>query len=256
MSQNFSDPNNIVNCSAVVLFQKAGVTDRFIDFGNMTQVSAVSGVKSMEAFFSLNGFQQLAKKVVTSVAPVFTITCDEFPIQNLQLLYGASANKAAVLQTVSASATVTVPNIAPFDVVRIPVENPGITSITVGGTPAVLGVDYDLAGGGLKASSVRFRSGSTLVVGSTPAVITYSTPALTATAFPRIWKNDTFNQMNISGYAEITLTDAFSTLFDHRITGNCFLSPAKYPDYKPDGFASCEFTLSMVGPGNVYAVET
>jgi hypothetical protein len=254
MSQNFSDPNNIVNCSAVVLFQKAGITDRFIDFGNMTQVSAVSGVKSMEAFFSLNGFLQLAKKVVTSVSPVFTITCDEFPIQNLQILYGSSGTKAAVLQTLNASQTLTVTNPAPFDVVRIPVENPTIISITITAVPLVLGVDYDLVGGGTKASAVRFRSGG-LALGASSAIITYSTPALTATAFPRIWKNDTFNQMNISGYAEITLTDAFSTLFDHRITGNCFLSPNKYPDYKPDGFASCDFTLSMVGAGNVYQVE-
>lgn len=257
MSQNFSDSENIINTSAVVLFQKAGVTDRFIDFGNITNVTAVSGIKSMEAYFSVNGLNQLAKKVVTSVAPVFTITCDEFPIQNLQLLYGASSTtpKAAVLQTLSASNTLTVTNAAPYDVVRIPVENPTIISITISATPLVAGVDYDLVGGGLKASAVRFRSGSTLVTGAASAIITYSTPALTATAFPRIWKDDTFNQMNISGYTEITFTDAFSNFFDHRITGNCYLSPNKYPDYKPDGFCSADFTLSMVGTGFIYQVE-
>jgi hypothetical protein len=255
MSQNFSDSANIVNVSAIVLFQKAGISDRYIDFGNMTQVSAVSGIKSMEAYFSINGFLQLAKKVVSTVAPVFTITCDEFPVENLALLYGASTNKVALAQTLSASATITVTNIAPYDVVRIPVENPTIISVTVNAIASVQGVDYDLVGGGMKASAVRFRSGSAQVVGTTTAVITYSTPTYTAAGIPRIWKVDTFNQMTISGYTEITLTDAFATTFDHRITGNCYLSPSKYPDYKPDGFASCEFTLSMVGPGNLQQVE-
>jgi hypothetical protein len=255
MSANFSDANNIINVSAAVIFQKAGITDRYIDFGNLTNVTANSGIKTIDAFFSVNGFLQLAKKVVTTVAPVFTITADEFPVSNLATLYGASVTKTAVLQTLNASQTLTVTNAAAYDVVRIPVENPTIISITISATPLVLGVDYDLVGGGTKASAVRFRSGSTLVTGAASAIITYSTPALTATAFPRIWKEDTFNSMNISGYSEITFTDAYSSLFNHRITGNCFLSPSKYPDYKPDAFSSCEFTLSFVGAGNMYKVE-
>jgi hypothetical protein len=255
MSANFSDANNIINVSALAIFQKAGITDRFIDFGNLTQVSGNAGIKTIEAFFSVNGFLQLAKKVVTSVTPVFTITADEFPVSNLALLYGASTPKTSLLQSLVASATLTVTNAAPGDVVRLPVENPTIISITIAATPLVIGVDYDLLGGSTKASSVRFRYGSSLVTGAASAVITYSAPAITATAFPRIWKEDTFNSMNVSGYCEITFTDAFSTFFNHRITGNCFLSPSKYPDYKPDAFCSAEFTLSFVGPGNMYKVE-
>lgn len=254
MSQNFGDAINYLNSSAIILFQKAGVTDRFIDFGNNTNVTATSGVKSITAMQSQNGFLSLAKKVVTSVEPVFTVTCDEFPIQNLFLLYGGTT-KAAYTQSLSASATITVPNIAPFDVVRIPVENPTVISVTVNAIASVLGVDYDLVGDGMKASAVSFRSGSAQVIGTTPAVITYSTPAITASAFPKIWKTDTFNNLNASGYCEITITDAFSTLFNHRITGNCFLSPNKYPDYKAESFCSVDFTLSMVGAGNMYKVE-
>ncbi len=254
MSQNFSDANNIINASALILFQKAGVSDRFIDFGNLTNVTAVSGVKSIDAFFSVNGFLQLAKKVVTTVAPVFTIQADEFPVSNLALLYGYTT-KASLLQTLSASSTLTCANVSPFDVFRIPGENPTIISVKQGVTNLVIGVDYDLVGGGTKASAIRFRSGSTFVDGTQSIVITYSLPAMTATVFPRIWKTDTFNNMNVSGYCEITFTDAFSTLFNHRLTGNCFLSPSKYPDYKAEAFANCEFTLSLVGAGNLYKVE-
>lgn len=254
MSQNFGDAINIVNASALIIFQKAGITDRFIEFGNNTNVTAASGVQSISAKFSQNGFLSLAKKVVTSVEPVFTVTADEFPVQNLAFLYG-STSKVAYTQSLNASATVTVTNAAPFDVVRLPVENPTIISVTISATPLVLGVDYDLVGDGAKASAISFRSGSSLVTGAASAVITYSSPAITASAFPKIWKTDTFNNLNVSGYCEITFTDAFSTLFNHRITGNCFLSPSKYPDYKAEAFCSADFTLSMVGAGNMYKVE-
>jgi hypothetical protein len=254
MSQNFSDANNIINASALVLFQIAGVTDRFIDFGNLTNVTANSGVKTIDAFFSVNGFLQLAKKVVTTVAPVFTIVADEFPVANLYQLYGGTT-KSAFLQTLSASATLTIANAAPFDVARIPVENPTIISVKQGATNLILGVDYDLVGGGMKASAVRFRSGSTFIDGTQSIVITYSTPALTAALSPRIWQTDTFNSMNKGGYCEITFTDAYSTLYNHKLTGNCFLSPSKYPDYKPDAFCSAEFTLSLVGAGKMFKVE-
>lgn len=254
MSQNFGDAINILNASAIILFQKAGVTDRFIEFGNNTNVTATSGVKSITAYNSENGFLSLAKKVVTTVEPVFTVTCDEFPVQNLGFLYG-STTRVAYTQPLNASATVTVTNAAAYDVVRLPVENPTIISITISATPLVLNVDYDLVGNGGKASAVRFLSGSTLVTGAASAIITYSSPAITSSAFPKIWKTDTFNNLNVSGYCEITFTDAFSTLFNHRITGNCFLSPSKYPDYKADAFCSADFTLSMVGAGNLFKVE-
>jgi hypothetical protein len=254
MSANFGDSNNIINVSAIAIFQIAGVTDRFIDFGNLVDVTGNLGITKKEAEWSINGFLQLAKSVVTTVKPVFTLQCNEFPIANLYQLYG-STSKTAFLQTSASASTLSCANVAPGDVFRVPGENPTITSIKQGTTPLVQGVDYDLIGGGVKASAVRFRYGSTFVDGTQTIVITYNLPAITASAFPRIWKADTFNLLNKSGYIEITFTDQFSTWFNHRITGNCFLSPSKLPNYKPDDFASCTFDVSMVGSGNLYKVE-
>jgi hypothetical protein len=254
MSANLGDSNNIINVSAIAIFQIAGVTDRFIDFGNLVQVSGNLGVTKKEAEWSINGFLQLAKSVVTTVKPVFTLTCNEFPVGNLYQLYGSTA-KAAFLQSSATASTLSCTNVAPGDVFRIPGENPTITTIKQGTNNLVQGTDYDLVGAGLKGSAVRFRYGSTYVDGTQTIVITYNLPAFTATAFPRIWKADTFNLLNKSGYIEITFTDQYSSLFNHRLTGNCFLSPNKIPDYKPDDFASCTFDVSMTGAGNLYKVE-
>jgi len=117
MSANFGDSNNIINVSAIVIFQIAGVTDRYIDFGNLVDVTGNLGITKKEAEWSINGFLQPAKSVVTTVKPVFTLQCNEFPIANLYQLYGSTA-KAAFLQTAATASTLSCANVAPGDVLQ------------------------------------------------------------------------------------------------------------------------------------------
>jgi hypothetical protein len=256
MARNFGDANNIINVSAAAIFQPAGISDRFIDFGNIVQVSGNFNVTKKAADWSINGLLQLAKNVVTAIKPEFTIQCNEFPVPNLFQLYGSTA-KSVLSQTAASNATLSCANVAPYDVFRIPVENPTIVSVKQGATNLVLGVDYDVIAGpvGVKTSAIRFRSGSTFVDGTQTIVITYNTPAFSATTFPKAWSMDTFNNFNKSGYIEITFTDQYSNLFNHRLTGNCFLSSDKAPVYKPDDFATCEFVCSFQGAGKLWSIE-
>jgi hypothetical protein len=254
MSQNYGDANNIINVSALILFQPAGITDRWMDFGNINQVVGSLGVTKKQAYFSVNGIQQLAKDVVTLVKPEFTLQCNEFPAPLLYKLYGGTL-RTALTQALVATATVTIANAAPYDVAVIPGYNPTVISVKMSTTSLVAGVDYDLVGGGVKASAIRFRSGSTFIDGTQSIVVTYSLPAITTTAFPKIWSMDMFNNLNTSGTIQITFTDQYSNLFNHRLSGNCFLSPSKVPDYKPDDFATCEFIASFAGPGILTKVE-
>ncbi len=255
MSRNYGDANNIVNVSAIVLFQIQGITDRYIDFGNVVQVTGNLGVTRKQAEWSVNGILQLAKNVVIKVEPQFTIQCNEMTINTMYTLYGGTA-RSAMSQTLATALTLTITNAAPYDVARIPGENPTIVSVKQGVTSLVQGVDYDLVGSGTKASAIRFRSGSTFITGAQTIIITYNLPALAAGTFPQIWVADMFNQMNRYGKIEITFTDQYSNLFNHRILGNVFLSADKAPVYKPDDFASVELLASFSGAATLQHVET
>jgi len=254
---NFGNANNIINESATVIFQAAGITDRFTDFGNVVKVTGSLGVSMKEAYWSQNGLLVLAKEVVTTIKPEFTLECNEMNWKNLYQIYGATSS-SVFTQTAVATATITVTNAAPFDVIKIPGINPTIISIMQSSTPLVLGVDYDIVGGSLdlsKSNCIRFREGSTLVTGSASVVITYSLPAITNTTAPSVMVMDMWNNMNKSGYAEISFTDQYSSMFNHRITGNCFLSPSKISDYAPDNLFTAEFKISFAGAGQMFKVD-
>src|SRR5258708_13006722 len=94
MSRNYGDANNIVNVSAIVLFQIQGITDRYIDFGNVVQVTGNLGVTRKQAEWSVNGILQLAKNVVIKVEPQFTIQCNEMTINTMYTLHAGTATNA------------------------------------------------------------------------------------------------------------------------------------------------------------------